>query len=153
MSDGGVRRDLDSHSKNCPCRSYWLNVTAKQKQELWLWARAYGIMEGTVQGMQHVKIDPKPCAWNEVVSLGAECVWNGVFETREYECFETWVGGYVLMNVWMWSSAAWKGWKTGKNTVLCWECNLAWIKSSFPGSRSVCWSLPGNGNFFIFFCR
>lgn len=60
-----------------------------------------------------------------------------------------WVGVYIFC-VWECEvGTVWKGWKTDRNTVLCWECNLAWIKSSFPGSCSICCRLPGNGIFFF----
>lgn len=60
-----------------------------------------------------------------------------------------WVGVYIFC-VWECEvSTVWKGWKTDRNTALCWECNLAWIKSSFPGSCSICCRLPGNGIFFF----
>lgn len=61
-----------------------------------------------------------------------------------------WAGVYMFCMCECKVGAKWKGWKTDRNTVLCWECNLAWIKSSFPGSYSICCSLPGNGIFFIF---
>lgn len=82
--------------------------------------------------------------WNEGVS--PRMSWK--FGTGGCVFFESGAGGCV--HVWAWSRySARDGWKTDRNTALCWECNLAWIKSSFPGSCSTRCRLPGNGIFFF----
>lgn len=107
-------------------------------------------------GTTHPKIDVELWiyTWSEGVSLDVECVWAGCLEQEGTNSLKLgWVGVYMFSMCECEVGAVWKGWKTDRNTVLCWECNLAWIKSSFPGSCSMRCRLPGNGIFFQIFLQ